>query len=123
MSAPRLCLVPDDEPQFAATSAWDADSAEGVFIARERAALLRHLGKAPSAVQLRIIDLVAKQQLRLHLFEKQLAAGRKLTSREEQTYASLNSGVARNLFKLGAKRAPKAKVIAEPAVGAIWPVR
>jgi hypothetical protein len=77
--------------------------------------LLTDLGASPTQSQLVLLDHIGRMQLRLYLFDEQIARGERMGHAEEQTYASLASCVARsinNLTTLNNKK--KSKPVAEP---------
>lgn len=83
-------------------------SAEGRFLAKERAELAAAIGGAPTSLQIKIIDSLALLALRLHLMDRQALADASFSERNGRQYLAWRSQYERGLHRLAGMKVAKA---------------
>jgi hypothetical protein len=87
----------------ASLTAQELHTREGMFLRRVQEELCRQLGGDPSMAQALLIDRAAKAALRLELFDREFANGKKMTLQDGRVYSSLHSSLRLILRDLGMK--------------------
>ena len=107
--APRL--GPHSRPDKLAIP--DGRTREARHLRRVRAELIRHVGGAPSAVEMQIIDRAAMLSMHVSLFDRRAIAGGGMNARDSREYLALHNSLIRTLMRL--------KLNGEAAATAGWP--
>jgi hypothetical protein len=81
----------------------DGRTREATLLREARDQLIEHVGGAPSAVQLRLIERAALLTLHVAMFDARALAGNGLSERDGRQYLAYSNSLARALAQLGLK--------------------